>query len=247
MLATEEGNYYPRTGFPSTCNPSSSRVLARRVRKATQGALETVAHPDCGSRPRQHAGGFLLLRITKYAINTGIYNLSTLSTQRIRINHQIRAPELRVIGPQGENIGVVSLQGALGKALEAGLDLIEISPNAAPPVAKIMDYGKFQYAENKKQKAAKAKAHNTEVKSIQIKIGTSEHDLGLKAKRVGEWLAGGNLVKIDLFLIGRSKYMEFKFLQERLARILKLIPVAYKIADPVRKGMKGLTVVIEKQ
>ena len=121
------------------------------------------------------------------------------------------------------------------------------SPNAAPPVAKIMDYGKFQYAENKKQKAAKAKAHNTEVKSIQIKIGTSEHDLGLKAKRVGEWLAGGNLVKIDLFLIGRSKYMEFKFLQERLARILKLIPVAYKIADPVRKGMKGLTVVIEKQ
>ena len=71
--------------------------------------------------------------------------------------------------------------------------------------------------------------------------------MGLKAKRVGEWLAGGNLVKIDLFLIGRSKYMEFKFLQERLARILKLIPVAYKIADPVRKGMKGLTVVIEKQ
>jgi len=170
-----------------------------------------------------------------------------LSTPRIRINHQIRASELRVIGPKGENIGVVPLQEALNKALEAGLDLIEISPNATPPVAKIMDYGKFQYAENKKQKVARAKVHTVEVKNIQIKIGTSEHDLELKAKRVGEWLAEGNRVKIDLFLVGRSKYMEFKFLQERLARILKLIPMEYKVADPVKRGMKGLTIIIEKQ
>lgn len=169
-----------------------------------------------------------------------------MSTVRIRINHQIRAPELRVIGPQGENIGVVPFQEALNKALEAGLDLIEISPSAVPPVAKIMDYGKFQYAENKKQKVAKAKVHTVEVKNIQIKIGTSEHDLELKAKRVGEWLTEGNRVKIDLFLVGRSKYMEFKFLQERLARILKLIPMEYKVADPVKKGMKGLTIIIEK-
>ncbi len=170
-----------------------------------------------------------------------------MSTPRIRINHQIRASELRVIGPKGENIGVVPLQEALNKALEAGLDLIEISPNATPPVAKIMDYGKFQYAENKKQKVARAKVHTVEVKNIQIKIGTSEHDLELKAKRVGEWLAEGNRVKIDLFLVGRSKYMEFKFLQERLARILKLIPMEYKVADPVKRGMKGLTIIIEKQ
>ncbi len=169
-----------------------------------------------------------------------------MSTIRIRINHQIRAPELRVIGPEGENIGVITLQEALSKATESGLDLIEISPNATPPVAKIMDYGKFQYAENKKQKVAKAKVHTVEVKSIQIKIGTSEHDLELKAKRVGEWISEGNRVKIDLFLIGRSKYMEFKFLQERLERILKLIPMEYKIADPVKKGPKGLTIIIEK-
>ncbi|MDO8619795.1 MAG: translation initiation factor IF-3 [bacterium] len=170
-----------------------------------------------------------------------------MATPRTRINHQIRAPELRVIGPQGENIGVITLQEALSKATEAGFDLIEISPNAVPPVAKIMDYGKFQYAENKKQKIAKTKVHTVEVKTVQVKIGTSEHDLELKAKRVGEWLAEGNRVKIDLFLVGRSKYMEFKFLQERLERILKLIPVAYKIADSVKKGPKGLTVIIEKQ
>ena len=170
-----------------------------------------------------------------------------MATPRTRINHQIRAAELRVIGPQGENIGVITLQEALSKATEAGLDLIKISPNAVPPVGKIMDYGKFQYAENKKQKAAKAKIHTVEVKNIQVKICTGEHDLELKAKRVGEWLTEGNRVKIDLFLIGRSKYMEFKFLQERLERILKLVPVAYKVADPIKKGPKGLTIIIEKQ
>src|SRR3990167_4341339 len=146
----------------------------------------------------------------------------------------------------GGNLGVISFKEALDKAREAGLDLIEISPNAAPPVAKIMDYGKFQYAENKKQKVARAKVHTVEVKNIQVKIGTGEHDLELKAKRVGEWLSEGNRVKIDLFLIGRAKYMEFKFLQERLQRILKLVPVEYKVADPVKKGMKGLTIIIEK-
>ena len=169
-----------------------------------------------------------------------------MSTIRIRINHQIRAPQLRVIGPQGENFGVITLQDALRKAEEAGFDLIEISPNATPPVAKIMDYGKFQYAENKKQKVAKQKVHTVEVKNIQVKIGTSEHDLGLKAKRVVEWLTEGNRVKIDLFLSGRAKYMEFKFLKERLERILKLIPMEYKVADPIKKGMKGLTTIIEK-
>ena len=132
------------------------------------------------------------------------------------------------------------------RAGEAGLDLIEISPNATPPVAKIMDYGKFQYAENKKQKAAKGKVHTVEVKTAQVKIGTSEHDLGLKAKKVSEWLTEGHRVKVDLYLTGRSKYMEFKFLQERLGRILKLIAVSYKVTEPVRKGLKGLSMVIEK-
>jgi len=165
----------------------------------------------------------------------------------VRINHQIRAPELRVIGPQGENFGVISVSEALTRAGEAGLDLIEISPTAVPPVAKISDYGRFQYEQNKKARAAKARTHTVEVKTVQVKIGTSEHDLGLKAKRVGEWLTAGHRVKVDLYLTGRSKYMEFKFLQERLGRILKLIAVAYKVTEPVRKGLKGLSMVIEKQ
>jgi translation initiation factor IF-3 len=140
----------------------------------------------------------------------------------------------------------MSLSEALGKAHEAGLDLIEISPNVNPPIAKITDYGKFQYDENKKQKKAKGKVHTTEVKTIQVKIGTGDHDLGLKAKKTSEWLKEGNRVKIDLFLPGRSKYLDMNFLKERMERILKLVTEDYKIAVPPQKSLKGLTVVIEK-
>ena len=165
---------------------------------------------------------------------------------KVRINHQIRAKELRVIGPEGENIGVISLSEALHQAQEAGLDLIEISPVAVPPVAKIMDYGKFEYEQNKKRREIKAKSHVTETKSVQVKIGTGEHDLNLKAKRAAEWLKEGHRVKVDLFLWGRYKYMEFAFLKERLERFLKLIPEEYKMAEPIAKSPKGLSTVLER-
>lgn len=164
----------------------------------------------------------------------------------VRINHQIRAAELRVIGPEGENFGVISLQEALKRASEFNLDLIEISPKANPPVAKITDYGKFQYDENKKQKQAKAHAKNIEVKSLQIKIGTGDHDLALKAKKGSEWLAEGHRIKLDLFLTGRTKYLDVAFLKDRLDRVLKLITVDFRIADPAKKSPKGLSVIIEK-
>ncbi|MBI2475768.1 MAG: translation initiation factor IF-3 [Candidatus Taylorbacteria bacterium] len=165
----------------------------------------------------------------------------------MRINHQIRAAELRVVGEDGQNLGVMTLQNAMMKAESLGLDLIEISPNAAPPIAKIMDYGRFQYAENKKHKTAKAKSRAGEVKSIQIKVGTGEHDLALKAKKTSEWLKNGNRVRVNLFLSGRSKFMEMKFFQERIDRILRLISEEYKISDPAKKSPKGVSLLIEKQ
>ena len=163
-----------------------------------------------------------------------------------RINHQIRAGEVRVIGPEGENFGVLALSEAIQRAQDVGLDLIEISPNAVPPVAKIMEYGKFQYEQQKKRKDIKAKSHVTETKGVQVKIGTGEHDLNLKAKKAALWLGEGHRVKVDLFLWGRYKYMEFKFLKERLERFLKMIPEEYKIADPIAKSPKGLSTVLER-
>lgn len=154
---------------------------------------------------------------------------------------------MRVVTDNGENLGVMTLSLALAEAQKRGLDLIEISPTALPPVAKIMDYGKYLYDEKKKQRLARSKVQTTEVKSIQIKIATGEHDLALKAKKVSEWLGEGNRVKIDLFLVGRAKYMDINFLKERLSRIMNLITVEYKVSQEVTKGPKGLTTVIEKK
>lgn len=164
---------------------------------------------------------------------------------KARINQQIRASELRVLGADGANLGVLSLADAIAEAEKLELDLIELSPNATPPVAKIMDYGKFQYEQKKRDKDVKAKSHITETKTVQVKIGTGEHDLNLKARRVSGWLAEGHRVKIDLFLWGRYKYMEFEFLKERLVRFLNIIAEEYKVADDIRKSPKGLSVTLE--
>ena len=150
------------------------------------------------------------------------------------------------MGPDNENLGTLSLTEALKKADEMKLDLIEISPKAKPPVAKITDYGQYQYDTKRKASAAKAKAHVTETKSVQVKIGTGEHDQQLKAKRAAQWLEEGHRVKVDLFLWGRYKYMEADFLKERLDRFMKIIPAEYKLADPMKKSPKGWTATIER-
>jgi len=137
---------------------------------------------------------------------------------RIRMNEGIRAPQVRVLGPEGQNLGVMATRDAFQKAQEMGLDLLEISPNASPPVAKITDYGKFKYEQKKKEKEVKSKAHVTETKVTQVKIGTSERDMHIKASKAAIWLREGHRVKVDLFLWGRYKYMEFEFLKERLER-----------------------------
>lgn len=165
---------------------------------------------------------------------------------KTRINNAIRASELRVVGAKGENLGVLSLKEALAAADEANLDLIEISPNAKPPVAKIMDFGKYQYTTGRKAREVKAKSHVTETKNVQVKIGTGEHDQQLKASRAADWLEEGHRVKVDLFLWGRYKYMEPAFLKERLERFLKIVPTEYRIADEMKKSPKGFTVTLER-
>ncbi|HET8581440.1 MAG TPA: translation initiation factor IF-3 [Candidatus Paceibacterota bacterium] len=164
----------------------------------------------------------------------------------VRINEGIRVPEVRAIGANGENLGVIPTREGIRLAMEAGLDLIEISPNAQPPVAKIADYGKYKYELKKKASQAKAKAHVTETKSAQVKIGTGGRDREIKAERIAAWLKEGHRVKIDLFLWGRYKYMEFEFLKSRLERFLAIIPESFKIADEIKRSPKGLTTIIER-
>jgi translation initiation factor IF-3 len=171
---------------------------------------------------------------------------SQAEKERTRMNEGIRAKEVRVLGPEGENFGVLSSRDALQKAQELGLDLIEVSPNANPPVCRITDYGKYKYEQKKKDKDIKSKAHVTETKEAQVKIGTSTNDMNIKATKIAVWLREGHRVKVDLFLWGRYKYMEFEFLKDRLERFLAIIPESYKIADEIKKSPKGLSVVLER-
>ncbi|MES2416505.1 MAG: translation initiation factor IF-3 [Patescibacteria group bacterium] len=166
---------------------------------------------------------------------------------RERINNQIRAKELRVLDNENKNLGILSFKEALELATNQGFDLIEISPNGNPPIAKIADFGKYQYEQSKKLKKAKAGAKTTETKSIQVKIGTGDHDLELKAKTASKWLKEGHRIKVELFLSGRAKYMDEKFLKERLDRVLHLMTENYKVSDPYKRGPKGLIITIEKE
>ncbi|MBP7804800.1 MAG: translation initiation factor IF-3 [Candidatus Pacebacteria bacterium] len=165
---------------------------------------------------------------------------------RAKTNQYIRATELRVITEDGDTLGVLSLKDALAAAQARGLDLIETGPNAVPPIAKIMEYGKYLYLENKKEKKMKAGAKRTETKAIQIKVATGEHDLELKAKQASKWLAEGHRIKVELYLSGRTKYQEEKFLKERLDRVLRFITEPYKVAEEPKRGPKGLALVIER-
>jgi len=162
-------------------------------------------------------------------------------------NDAIRASELRVIDENGDNLGLLSRADALAKARDAGLDLVLIASSATPQVAKITDYGKHRYEQKKKAREVRAKSHTTETKNIQVKIGTGEHDLELKARRASQWLSEGHRVKLELYLRGRAKYLEKKFLHERLERFLKLVTTEYKVSEDIGNSPKGIAMVIERQ
>lgn len=151
---------------------------------------------------------------------------------------------MRVIGKDGENFGVLKREEALQKAKEEELDLIEIAPTAQPPVAKIMDYGRYLYQQEKRSRQSARKVHKAETKEIQIGIGTSPHDLEMKARKTDEFLKEGNRVRVGLVLRGRAKYLNKEFVKERLERLLHLIGEKYKIIDGPKNNPRGMAITI---
>lgn len=122
----------------------------------------------------------------------------------MRVNRDVRAPEVRVIGPDGGQLGLMSSKEAYFKAQDMGLDLVEISPNANPPVCKIVDYGKFRYQQTKKEKESKKAQHQTKVKEVKLKPNIDEHDLQVKLKRARDFLEHGDKVKVTCMFRGRE-------------------------------------------
>ena len=139
----------------------------------------TISKPTRGSAPRKDDGG-------------------------PRINEDITAEEVRLVDHEGNMKGVVSLQEALDLADEAGLDLVEVSPNAEPPVCKILDYGKYKYEQQKKANEARKKQKTVEIKELKIRPGIEEHDYGVKFRNAQRFLEAGNKVKITMRFRGRE-------------------------------------------
>lgn len=125
-------------------------------------------------------------------------------TSRTRINGDIRHPEVRVISADGAQLGIMSSRDAQLMARDAGLDLVEISPNANPPVVKIIDWGKYQYQKMKEQSRAKKNAKSSELKQIRLGLKIGENDLNIKIRKTLELLEGGDRVKIMIVFRGRE-------------------------------------------
>ncbi|MDO5679349.1 MAG: translation initiation factor IF-3 [Pelistega sp.] len=121
-----------------------------------------------------------------------------------RINGEIRTPEIRLIGLEGEQLGVVAIQDALRQAEEAETDLVEIAPNATPPVCRLMDYGKFRYQEQKRQHEAKAKQKVVQVKEVKFRPGTDEGDYQVKLRNLKRFIDDGDKAKVTLRFRGRE-------------------------------------------
>jgi translation initiation factor IF-3 len=121
-----------------------------------------------------------------------------------RINDEIRVPQVRLIDDAGEMIGVMSAREALIRAYDAGLDLVEISPNAVPPVCKILDYGKYKYEQQKKANEARKKQKVVEIKEIKVRPNIDDHDYDVKMKQMKNFIGGGDKVKVTLRFRGRE-------------------------------------------
>ena len=124
--------------------------------------------------------------------------------QRVRINEQIKVPEVRLIGPDGQQIGVMPTREALAFAAEAHQDLVEVAPQAAPPVCRVMDYGKFKYQQSKKQQEARRRQTIIQVKEIKVRPKIEEHDMAFKLRNAVRFLGEGDKVKISVIFRGRE-------------------------------------------
>jgi translation initiation factor IF-3 len=125
-------------------------------------------------------------------------------SKRVRRNDEITTPEIRVIGPNGEQIGILSIEQALERASESGLDLVEVAPNSEPPVCRIMDYGKFVFEQNKKAQSSRRKQKQIHVKEVKFRPGTEEGDYQVKLRNLIRFLSQGDKTKVTLRFRGRE-------------------------------------------
>jgi len=163
-----------------------------------------------------------------------------------RINEDIRVREVRLVSDDGEQLGIVPVREALGIALEKGLDLVEVAPSAQPPVCRLMDYGKFKFEQNKREKEARKKQKIISVKEVKMRPNIEEHDFQVKAKNARKFLSGGDKVKLTIMFRGRE--ITHPELGEKLSLkfVGELTDISSVEKPPKVEGRNMVTVLIPK-
>jgi len=165
---------------------------------------------------------------------------------RYRSNEQIRLPRVFVIGPENEQIGEMDTAKAIELARESELDLVEVAPKANPPVCRILDFGKFQYQQSKKEQQQKAGQKKTGTKGVRIGFRTGTHDLDFKKKQAEKFLSKGYKVKVEIRLRGREKaYQDMG--KNNLREFLQTLDIPHKIEEDIKRFPGGFHVIIAAQ
>lgn len=160
-----------------------------------------------------------------------------------RVNGQIRVPEVRLIDENSQPAGIVSITQALQQAQAAGLDLVEVSPKAEPPVAKIIDYGQFKYQKEKELKAQKIKQKTGEIKGLRLSLRIGEHDEQIRINQARKFLAEDNKVKLEIILRGRERQFTNQG-RENMERFVKELGDSVKVEQPFAAQGGKLSMVI---
>lgn len=162
---------------------------------------------------------------------------------KVRINERIRAPQVRVVSPEGEQLGIMAVTEALAKSEDWGLDLVEVAPNADPPVCKIMDYGKYRYEESKKQHERKKKQATVVIKEIKLRPKTEEHDLAYKVKRLKAFLEDACKVKITIMFRGRE-ITHPEQARKLVDRILEMVGEDAQVEQPAKFEGRNMVMIL---
>lgn len=169
--------------------------------------------------------------------------LGGLGIADLRVNGYIRAPEVRVVAPDGSQIGVKKLAEAIWLAEQLELDLVEVAPNAKPPVCRLMDYGKYKYEQSVKEREARKKQTRTSVKELRMKVRIGDHDFDITARKAREFLGEGDKVKVNIRFRGREQERP-EFGRDLLHRLADTLDVVGAVEQAPKLEGRSMTMVI---
>ena len=161
----------------------------------------------------------------------------------MRVNEQIRVPQVRLIDLENQQVGIISIEDALSRAREGGVDLVEVAPTSSPPVCRLMDFGKWKYDQKKKEHRAKVKQHNVVLKEVRLRPKINKHDKDFKLKKAREFLEKGSKVQFTMLFRGREVIHLDRAL-EMFGEISELLQDLGKVEVPARRQGRRMTMVM---